>query len=83
MGRATKMERTHATFFPPSQTYHAGLSLTMASKMLLLDITPNALMEKQLIGRVHRIGQQREVTIVRCVHLGAAWKGRHVGFQLV
>lgn len=49
----------------PLKTYHAGLTLTMASKMILLDVTPNALMEKQLIGRVHRIGQQRPVTIVR------------------
>lgn len=47
--------------------YHAGLTLTMATRLLLVDVPASLIQERQLINRVHRIGQEKPVEVVRLV----------------
>eukprot|EP00429_Kryptoperidinium_foliaceum_P043107 CAMPEP_0176102834 /NCGR_PEP_ID=MMETSP0120_2-20121206/51588_1 /TAXON_ID=160619 /ORGANISM="Kryptoperidinium foliaceum, Strain CCMP 1326" /LENGTH=1287 /DNA_ID=CAMNT_0017436909 /DNA_START=94 /DNA_END=3957 /DNA_ORIENTATION=- len=44
-----------------------GINLTQASKVFLLEPSLNPALESQAIGRVHRLGQKREVEIIRLV----------------
>lgn len=44
-----------------------GLNLTMANKVIIMDVGCNPLMENQAIGRVHRIGQTKKVEVHRLV----------------
>jgi SNF2 family DNA or RNA helicase len=42
-----------------------GINLTQANRVFLLEPCFNPALEKQAIGRVHRLGQKREVDVVR------------------
>ncbi len=46
---------------------NAGLTLTAANHLFLLDVCMKRAVEAQLMNRVHRIGQTRPVTITRYV----------------
>jgi len=43
----------------------AGLTLTVAQTAALLDPAVHASLEQQAVGRLHRIGQRRAVSVVR------------------
>ena len=49
---------------------NAGLTLTAAHHLLLMEPSLNVAMEKQAMGRIHRFGQKKPVTIHRLVALG-------------
>ena len=42
-----------------------GLNLTAANHIILMEPSMNPAQERQAIGRAHRLGQQREVTVHR------------------
>lgn len=44
-----------------------GINLTQANRVFLLEPSLNPVLESQIIGRVHRIGQKRRVEIVRLI----------------
>lgn len=46
---------------------HSGLTLTSANHCILLDLPVNAQDEKQIIGRIHRIGQTRPTTVTKLI----------------
>jgi SNF2 family DNA or RNA helicase len=48
-----------------TQANAAGLTLTAANNLLVLDVTLNLEDELQLLHRIHRIGQTRPVNIFR------------------
>lgn len=45
-----------------------GINLTQANRVFLMEPCFNPALENQAIGRVHRLGQKREVDIVRLIH---------------
>ncbi len=47
-----------------------GLNLTQANHVILMDLYMNKQLEYQAVGRVHRLGQRREVKIYRLACLG-------------
>eukprot|EP01035_Chromulina_nebulosa_P037487 gene37487-50597_t len=47
-----------------------GLNLTQANHVILMDPCMNKQLEYQAVGRVHRLGQRREVKIYRLACLG-------------
>ncbi|PMD44628.1 hypothetical protein L207DRAFT_421525 [Hyaloscypha variabilis F] len=49
----------------------AGLDLTAASRAYLLEAHWNPMIEEQALCRVHRVGQQREVTTIRYLMRGS------------
>ena len=42
---------------------NSGINMTTANHVIFAEPTANAVMQKQAVGRVHRIGQSREVTV--------------------
>ena len=46
---------------------NCGINLTQANRVFLMEPGFNPALEQQAIGRVHRLGQKREVEIVRLV----------------
>jgi superfamily II DNA or RNA helicase len=44
-----------------------GINLTQANRVFLMEPCLNPALEAQAIGRVHRLGQKREVEIVRLI----------------
>lgn len=63
---------------------NAGLTLTEATRLILLDPPAHPAMEAQLINRIHRIGQTKPVLISRLIMKGtveertlAMWKETH------
>ena len=51
-----------------AQAYAAGLTLTCARHVVILEPQPDLATETQMIGRVHRIGQSRQTYVHRlCV----------------
>src|SRR5262249_56181992 len=52
-----------------------GLNLTAADYVVIADPWWNPAAEDQAMGRAHRIGQQRPVTVYRLVEEGTAEKG--------
>lgn len=44
-----------------------GINLTQANRVFLMEPSFNPALEKQAIGRVHRLGQKRSVEIIRLV----------------
>lgn len=55
-----------------------SLDLTAASRAYLLEPHWNPMIEEQALCRVHRVGQQREVTTVRYLMRGSFEEVRHV-----
>lgn len=49
----------------------AGLTLTAASRVFLLEPGLDPAIEQQAVARVHRIGQEREVVITRLLVQGS------------
>ena len=49
----------------------AGLTLTAASHVILLDVLQDPMVELQAIGRVHRIGQKRETNVWHLISRGS------------
>lgn len=49
----------------------AGVNLTAASRVYLVEPWWNPALEEQAMGRVHRIGQQQEVRVVRLIVRGS------------
>lgn len=54
-------------FLVSLKTAGVGLNLVAANKVFLMDPWWNPAVEEQAIERVHRIGQKREVQIVRFI----------------
>lgn len=53
------------------ETFRAGavgINLTQANRVFLMEPCFNPALESQAIGRVHRLGQKREVEIIRLIH---------------
>ena len=48
-----------------------GINLTQANHVFLMEPAMNTALEKQAIGRVHRIGQKRHVKICRFIMKGS------------
>lgn len=46
---------------------NCGINLTQANRVFLMEPGFNPALEQQAIGRVHRLGQKREVEIVRLI----------------
>lgn len=44
---------------------NCGINLTQANRVFLMEPNFNPALEKQAIGRVHRLGQKREVEVIR------------------
>jgi SNF2 family DNA or RNA helicase len=44
-----------------------GINLTQANRVFLIEPALNAALEAQAIGRVHRLGQKRQVEIIRLI----------------
>lgn len=76
----------------------AGLTLTAATRVFLLEPAMDPAIEQQAVARVHRIGQEKEVVITRLLMvdtveeevgfhglqgLGFALGNRVVGFRVV
>jgi SNF2 family DNA or RNA helicase len=53
-----------------SRAGNAGLTLTAASHLILCEPNINSVVEEQAIGRIHRFGQTRPVTILRLYTTG-------------
>jgi SNF2 family DNA or RNA helicase len=53
-----------------SRAGNAGLTLTAANHLILMEPNPNSTVDTQATGRIHRLGQQRPVTIHRVVARG-------------
>ena len=49
----------------------AGLTLNAASNVVLLDVLPDPAIEMQAIGRVHRVGQEKESVVWHIVSRGS------------
>ena len=48
----------------------AGLTLTAASHVIIVEPQPDVAVEQQMVGRVHRIGQTRQTHVHRLVVSG-------------
>jgi len=48
-----------------------GINLTQANRVFLMEPSFNPALEKQAIGRVHRLGQKRKVEIIRLIVKGS------------
>lgn len=59
-----------------------GLNLTRANHLILVDEPPKRCLSSQLIGRLHRIGQTRPVTIYRLVTAGTLEEWIDTGVDL-
>jgi len=59
-----------------------GLNLTRANHLILVDEPPKRCLRSQLIGRLHRIGQTRPVTIYRLVAAGTLEEWIDTGVDL-
>lgn len=53
-----------------TQVGGVGLTLTGASRVILLDPSWNPALDSQAVDRAHRIGQQRDVVVVRLIAAG-------------
>mmetsp|Transcript_22611 Transcript_22611/g.39700 ORF Transcript_22611/g.39700 Transcript_22611/m.39700 type:complete len:193 (-) Transcript_22611:154-732(-) len=58
---------------------NCGINLTQANKVFLMEPSFNPALEAQAIGRVHRLGQKRDVEIIRLV-ISDSFESRMVGF---
>ena len=45
----------------------AGLNITQANQLVLMDLAWNSAREQQCIGRLHRFGQKQEVVVTRLI----------------
>lgn len=53
----------HRILFVTSRSANAGLNLTFANHVIFLEPNLNPAMEQQAVGRVHRFGQLKQVTV--------------------
>ncbi|KPI89056.1 hypothetical protein ABL78_1869 [Leptomonas seymouri] len=53
----------HRILFVTSRSANAGLNLTFANHVIFLEPNVNPAMEQQAVGRVHRFGQLKQVTV--------------------
>lgn len=70
--RAFREDRDMFVLLLSTKANNAGLTLTEASRLILIDLPTSPSMEAQLINRIHRIGQTREVSVTRLVMKGTA-----------
>ncbi|KAK3283928.1 hypothetical protein CYMTET_8397 [Cymbomonas tetramitiformis] len=56
-----------AVFLISTKAGGVGLNLTAANHVFMMDVWWNAAADEQAMDRVHRLGQQRDVTVVRYV----------------
>ena len=65
----TPVKDTHHSFVPLflNRAGAVGINLTQANRVFLMEPSFNPALEAQAIGRVHRLGQKRNVEIVRFV----------------
>lgn len=68
-----------------TQANNAGLNLVAANHLFLIDLCTNVKEELQLVNRVHRIGQKRDVTVHRFILKGSIEEraGKLLAFQPV
>ena len=68
--RRFRDEKEVAALLLPVRACAAGLTLTTADHVLLIDLQGHEAMELQLINRVHRIGQDKPVKVLRYIAEG-------------
>ena len=65
--RRFRRERRCSVFLMSLKAGGLGLNLTEASAVVLVDPWWNPAVEEQAVNRVHRLGQRRDVEVVRLV----------------
>jgi len=80
MDLASRIEFSyHPSFCFSSRAGAVGINLTQANRVFLMEPAFNPALEAQAIGRVHRLGQKREVQIVRLV-ISDSFESRMMAF---